>query len=81
MHPIVDVHPVSGRRYLYLSTPTRCAHISGMSPQQAAEMVEFLFAHSTRADNVYRHTVVARRRSDVGQPLCPALCRSCRCRR
>jgi taurine dioxygenase len=55
-HPIVNVHPVSGRPYLYLSTPQRCAHISGMSREQAAEMVEFLFAHSTRADNIYRHT-------------------------
>jgi taurine dioxygenase len=56
VHPAVDVHPISGRNYLYLSTPKRCAHISGMSPRQAAGMVEFLFAHSTRADNVYRHT-------------------------
>lgn len=55
-HPIVNVHPVSGRTYLYLSTPQRCARISGMSQEQAAGMVEFLFAHSTREDNVYRHT-------------------------
>ena len=55
-HPIVNVHPTSGRRYLYLSTPKRCTQISGMSPDQAAGMVEFLFAHSTRADNVHRHT-------------------------
>jgi taurine dioxygenase len=54
-HPIVNVHPTSGRCYLYLSTPKRCARISGMSPDQAAGMVEFLFAHSTSADNVYRH--------------------------
>jgi len=52
-HPIVNVHPMSGRSYLYLSTPKRCSQISGMSPEQAAGMVEFLFAHSTRADNVY----------------------------
>jgi taurine dioxygenase len=55
-HPIVNVHPTSGRRYLYLSTPKRCTQISGMSSDQAAGMVEFLFAHSTRADNVHRHT-------------------------
>jgi taurine dioxygenase len=55
-HPIINVHPTSGRTYLYLSSPQRCARISGMSPEQAAGMVEFLFAHSTRADNVYRHT-------------------------
>ncbi len=55
-HPIVNVHPTSGRTYLYLSTPQRCAHISGMSPARAAGMVEFLFSHSTRVDNIYRHT-------------------------
>jgi taurine dioxygenase len=54
-HPVFDVHPVSGRTYLYLSTPKRCARVSGISSEQAAGTVEFLFTHSTRADNVYRH--------------------------
>jgi taurine dioxygenase len=55
-HPVFDVHPVSGRTYLYLSTPERCARISGMSAERSAETIDFLFAHSTRPDNVYRHT-------------------------
>lgn len=55
-HPIIGVHPLSGRTYLYLSTPRRCARISGMSADQAANTVGFLFTHSTRAANVYRHT-------------------------
>ena len=55
-HPIVNIHPTSGRPYLYLSSPQRCARISGMSPERASGMIEFLFAHCTRADNVYRHT-------------------------
>lgn len=54
-HPIFRVHPISGRTFLYLSTPKRCAQISGMAPAQAAETVAFLFDHSTRDDNVYRH--------------------------
>ena len=54
-HPVFNVHPVSGRTYLYLSTPTRCARVSGISSEQAAGTVDFLFTHSTRADNVYRH--------------------------
>lgn len=54
-HPIVRVHPISGRPYLYLSTPQRCAQLSGMSAQLAAETVAFLFHHSTRGSNVYRH--------------------------
>jgi taurine dioxygenase len=55
VHPIFRVHPVSGRSYLYLSSPARCAHVSGMSPRRAADVIAFLFHHSTRDDNVYRH--------------------------
>ena len=54
-HPIFLVHPVSGNTALYMSTPERCAEISGMSSEDAAATVEYLFAHSTRDDNVYRH--------------------------
>lgn len=39
IHPIFGVHPVSGRTYLYLSTPQRCAHVSDMSPRLAAATV------------------------------------------
>jgi taurine dioxygenase len=54
-HPILRTHPISGRTALYLSTPSRCAHISGMSDTDAAEMVQNLFEHSTREDNVFVH--------------------------
>lgn len=55
-HPIFRAHPRSGRLALYLSTPQRCPSISGMSAQQSAEMIDYLFRHSTRDDNVYRHS-------------------------
>jgi hypothetical protein len=55
VHPIFRVHPISGRTFLYLSTPQRCAQVSGMSPQRAADTIAFLFDHSSRGDNVYRH--------------------------
>lgn len=54
-HPIFLVHPVSGRTALYLSTPERCAEVSGMTPELAASTVKYLFEHSTRDANVYRH--------------------------
>ena len=54
-HPIIRVHPISGRRYLYLSTPKRCAHISDMPPVLVADTIAYLFEHSTRDSNVYRH--------------------------
>jgi taurine dioxygenase len=54
-HPIFLEHPVSGRTALYLSTPERCAEVSGMSARDAADTVAYLFEHSTRDANVYRH--------------------------
>jgi taurine dioxygenase len=55
VHPIFRTHPVSGRTYLYMSSPARCAEVSDMSAERAAGVVAFLFTHSTRDDNVYRH--------------------------
>jgi taurine dioxygenase len=54
-HPVLQAHPVSGRTALYLSSPARCVEISGMPARQAADVIDFLFAHSTREDNVHRH--------------------------
>jgi taurine dioxygenase len=54
-HPVFRPHPVSGRTALFLSSPARCAAVSGLSADESAEAVEFLFAHSTRAENVHRH--------------------------
>jgi taurine dioxygenase len=54
-HPIFRTHPISGRTFLYLSSPARCARISGMSTKRTAEVVAYLFRHSTRDHNVYRH--------------------------
>ena len=55
-HPVFRVHPRSGRTALYLSTPARCASVSGLSPRLARDAVSFLFEHSTREANVLRHS-------------------------
>ncbi|KIQ19902.1 TauD/TfdA dioxygenase family protein [Rhodococcus sp. MEB064] len=55
-HPLAALHPLSGRRSLYMSTPKRCASISGMTAEQTARTVQFLYDHSTAERNVYRHT-------------------------
>jgi taurine dioxygenase len=55
-HPVLRPHPVSGRVALYLDAPARCAAISGMADVQARETIDALLAHSTREDNVHRHT-------------------------
>ncbi len=54
-HPVFRPHPLSGRTALYLSTPRRCAAISGLDTAEAAATIAFLLAHSTREDNLYRH--------------------------
>lgn len=54
-HPVFRPHPLSGRTALYLTTPARCASISGMDEAETAETVAYLLEHSTRDDNVYRH--------------------------
>ncbi len=55
-HPLVRVHPTSGRKALYLSTPARCVSVSGMPDGQAAQLIRSLVDHSTRETNVYRHS-------------------------
>lgn len=54
-HPVFAQHPVTGRTSLYLSTPQRCVAISGMSPEQSAQRLAYLFEFSTRPDNVLGH--------------------------
>ncbi|MCY7397056.1 MAG: TauD/TfdA family dioxygenase [Nocardioides sp.] len=54
-HPVFRPHPTTGRPVLYLSTAARCAALSGMAPDEAAETVALLLEHSTREDNTLRH--------------------------
>jgi taurine dioxygenase len=54
-HPIFRRHPLTGRTALYLSTPQRCVSISGLRPEESTRMIEFLYDHSTAAENTYRH--------------------------
>ncbi|TPG27400.1 TauD/TfdA dioxygenase family protein [Mycolicibacterium hodleri] len=56
VHPLFRIHPIAGRTALYLSAPQRCAAISGMRPRLARDTISFLFDHSTREDNVLRHS-------------------------
>jgi taurine dioxygenase len=56
VHPVFARHPITGRTALYISTPSRCAAISGMTDAAAREMIALLFTRSTQYDNVYRHS-------------------------
>ena len=54
-HRIFRPHPLSGRTALYLTTPSRCAAVSGKTDAEARETVTYLFEHSTREANTFRH--------------------------
>ncbi|WCO66096.1 TauD/TfdA family dioxygenase [Iamia majanohamensis] len=54
-HPLVRPHPRTGRPALYLTSPARCASVSGLDADEGARLVAALHAHSTRPDNVTSH--------------------------
>ena len=58
-HPIVRPHPVTGRESLYLTSPKRCAAVSGLDEEESRELVAHLLEHSTRPDNVLDHAWAA----------------------
>ena len=54
VHPIVRIHPVTGRRSLFLS-PHTMVNVVGMREQEGRALLDELIAHATRSDFVYRH--------------------------
>ncbi len=53
-HPLVQVHPVTGRRCLLLS-PHTMVEIEGMPPGESRALLDELIAHATADRYVYRH--------------------------
>lgn len=53
-HPLVRVHPESGRRALFVS-PGFTRRITGLEPEESDALLAFLSRHVTRPDFVYRH--------------------------
>jgi len=52
-HPAVRVHPRSGKKALYVSE--RASHFRGMTAAESKPLIDFLCAHATSPENVYRH--------------------------
>jgi taurine dioxygenase len=52
-HPAVRTHPESGQRALYVSE--RVSRFHGMSAAESRPLIDYLCAHATRPENVYRH--------------------------
>lgn len=53
-HPLVRTHPETGAKCLYLNAGV-VTHIEGMTAEESAPLLEFLYAHCTRPEFVYRH--------------------------
>lgn len=56
-HPIVQVHPESGRRALYLNRPGEAlTEIEGFTEAESLPILKYLYEISSNPDNVYRHS-------------------------
>jgi taurine dioxygenase len=53
-HPMVLVHPISGRKSLY-ADPGYTVSIDGMDKQESDKLLDFLFRHQLRPEFQYAH--------------------------
>jgi len=53
-HPLVRLHPESGRLALYVN-PVYTTGIEGMTPEESFALLSFLYAHLQKETFIYRH--------------------------
>jgi taurine dioxygenase len=53
-HPLVNAHPVTGKKSLYLD-PTTAVGIQGLAEEEGRALLDELNAHATRPEFVYTH--------------------------
>ena len=53
VHPVVRIHPDTGRKCLYIGT--RIRQFVGMNENESQPLLAFLNAHATRPEFIYRH--------------------------
>jgi taurine dioxygenase len=53
VHPVVRVHPETGRKALYVDARVR--NFVGMTEEETKQLREYLIQHATRYEMVYRH--------------------------
>ena len=54
VHPVVKVHPVSGKRALYLNE-THTRRFCELEPTESVQLLQRMVVHATRPDNTYAH--------------------------
>ena len=55
-HPLFRRHPTTGETALFLSTPERCTHLSGVDRETSRRVITLLYRHSIRPSTLYRHS-------------------------
>jgi alpha-ketoglutarate-dependent taurine dioxygenase len=53
-HPVVRVHPESGRRSLFVN-PGFTSHIAGVSEHESRGLLDLFYAHLTKPEHIVRH--------------------------
>jgi taurine dioxygenase len=49
VHPIVQSHPITGKRYLYVN-PCFCRHVVGVKARESNRLLEYLYDHIYKPD-------------------------------
>ena len=54
LHPVVRMHPITGRKALYVS-PTYVTHIDGLPPAESRAILAYLYAHCMQVEFLFKH--------------------------
>jgi len=54
-HPVIRTHPATRRQAIAIGRPGSVSSFEGMTVEESLGLIEFLYAHASRPEFVYRH--------------------------